>query len=117
MRTRDKKSFPHLEGTILQWQHKNAKNGKIVYVKIAACDYDIGFTLVNAEDPKDNFTCVNGPLSPNKKSFRGYERYDKTFQYLLDCVRNKKIYNIQEKNEIIKFNPNQGSMASCAFSQ
>ena len=118
MRQRDKKSFPHLEGRIIMWKHSGKNSGKIHYVKIAGCDYDIGYSLVNPEDPTDMFTCVNGPLSPNKRAFHGIEEHDIKFQYLLDVVRNNKIYVVDDREDILKQNGivhGTGKMAACAF--
>ena len=62
------KSYEHLEGKIIDWRSPLYKGGKIFKVKVAGIDPDIGITLVNAEDPEDFFTCVNGPMSPQGKA-------------------------------------------------
>jgi len=101
MRTRDKKSFPTYSGKIIQWKHEEFEDGKIYDVMIVAADYDIGYTLVNPNDHSDKFTCINGPLSPHGLLFGDITLYDKKFQYLLDCVRNNKIYTINELIDIV----------------
>jgi len=118
MRKREKKSFPTYTGKILRWRNPHYQSYKTFTVKIAMVDYDIGYTLVDINDPKYNFTCVNGPLSPYGLSSKNIAEYDKKFQYLLDCVRNNKIYDVHElhKNIGYKEDPINLRMASCAFS-
>ena len=114
MRNRDKKSFPHFEGRIIQWSSPRVGNGRIRYVRIIGCDYHIGYTLVNAEDSSANYTCVNGPLSPNSSKV-DLEEYEKNFQYFLDVVRGNKVYDVAEKMRILGKPIQEGSMANCAF--
>jgi len=116
MRQRDKKSYPQYEGTILQWKNKNLAKGKIFYVKVALMDYNIGATLVDAEDKKEKYTCYNGPQSPNISARRSGEYYDINFQYLLDCIRKKKMFDVQEVMELTGEKGLSGNMAACAFS-
>ena len=96
MRTRDKKSFPHYSGKNIQWKSQFWEHGKIQNVKIAFCDYDIGYTLVNPKDSTDKFSCINGPSSPNKRNIDVLEIYEIDFQYLLDTVRKGTVYDVEE---------------------
>jgi len=118
MRKRDKKAFPTYTGKILKWRNPHYKSHETFTLKIAMVDYNIGYTLVDINDPTDNFTCVNGPLSPHGISSKNIEEYDKKFQYLLDCVRNNKIYDVEELYKIIDHQEKPGwhIMNFCAFS-
>jgi hypothetical protein len=116
MRQRDKKSYPQYEGTILQWKNNYLKKGKIFYVKVALMDYNIGATLISAEDQNQKYTCYNGPQSPNISSRRSGEYYDTSFQYLLDCIRKKKMFDVQEIMELTGEKGFACKMAACAFS-
>jgi len=115
MRTRDKKSFPQHEGTILQYKYSRRKKGKIFYVKVAGMDYNIGYTLVDADDPTDIRTCFNGPLSPNIDDRDSKDEYDIAFGYLLECLREKKIYDVDYRRNLQGMFFSGGSMSSCAF--
>jgi len=119
MRQRDKKSYPQYEGTILKWHFSNSCVQKDAYVKIVGMDYDLGYTLVNADNLEENMTCINGPSSPNKDAREANaDNYDILFQYLLDCVRNKKTYDVDERRKLADQEPavsSGGAMASCVF--
>ena len=116
MRTRDKKSYPQHEGRILQYIYSRGKVAVIQYVKVAGMDYNIGYTLVDADDNTINKTCFNGPLSPNKRDQRPQEEYDIAFQYLLDCLRENKIYNVDDRRKLQGNEKRGGAMSACAFS-
>jgi len=103
------------------WQNSRySKRNEIQFVMIGGMDYDIGYTLLNPLNPNEFFTCINGPLSPNKKGFRNIEKHDIDFKYLLDCIRNNRIYNVDERKELyaeneINIGISNGKMAACAF--
>ena len=126
MRKRDKKSFPKYEGKIIEWSNPGYNDGEIVQVKIAGCDYHIGYTLINPNDSDDFYTCMNGPCSPQAKEKSDkwddaqQKRYDKQFEYLLNCIRNNKVYDV---GEMYKFEGRSQGMrfgdgptaSSCSF--
>ena len=82
------KSYEHLEGKIIDWRSPLYKEGKIFKVKVAGIDPDIGITLVNAEDPEDFFTCVNGPMSPQSrgKSASAFANWEEEFNQRLEAI-------------------------------
>jgi len=56
-----KTDFPELEGKIITF----IPNGEPVEVQgvVVGCNYDIGITIVNAEDKTDKLVCMNGSVS------------------------------------------------------
>lgn len=102
LRDRDKKDHAKLEGRIIKWKFSRLEHGKVFYGRIVGCHYDIGVTIVNDQNPEQNLTCMNGRLSPNGQKWwientNKQFQYDVGFQYLLECVRENKVYDCDEK--------------------
>lgn len=120
MRERDKKSYPQFSNRIIEWKNEGWNEGKICLVRVVAVDYNIGATLVNVDDPKDFFTCLNGPLSPEGRHDLEdpikLDRYDKGFEYLLSVLRSNGVYDVQAKNKLTGAIGWGFGMNSCAFS-
>ena len=117
LRKRDKKGYPQFVGRIIEWRNSGWENGKIQYVRVAGFDYDIGVTFVNVNDKTDNFTCLNGPLSPVRKKERcvSIPQYEKEFEYALTVLRTNSIYDVDEKNKLTGSRQLGFGMAGCAF--
>ncbi|MCK9369232.1 hypothetical protein M0R04_04775 [Candidatus Dojkabacteria bacterium] len=118
MRNRDKKGYPQFVGRIIAWKSSHYKKSKIFYVRVAGFDYHIGFTFVDVDNDNDNFSCYNGPLSPNGMFEVG--DYDKAFEYALKVLRSNGVYVVDEINKVSRVDPNIFSnslgMTECAFS-
>ena len=116
-----KRSYPEFEGRIISWRNKNFRNGRIQKVLVAGVDYDIGVTFVNPKNSKDYFTCYNGPASPerkkNPKSMISIDRYNKAFKYIIDTLKNDRVYDVQEVHDAYGHTPSffGGYLSPCAF--
>ena len=64
------KSYEKLIGTIINWSNPNWEGNKVFKVVVANIDPDLGISLVNPDDPKDTFTCLHGPSSPQYYQMR-----------------------------------------------
>lgn len=91
-----KRSYPELEGKIVNWRSHNYREGEIFKVKVVGLDYWIGMTLVDPNDPNDYYHCLNGPSSPQNKQYTGtleldswYDKmYNKIFQEYIKMIKN-----------------------------
>ena len=77
-----KNCYEELEGKTIVWFENS---GKEYEGYVAGCDYDIGITIVDAEDKEHNLTCLNGPYSPNKEGYDP-EWYDEFFLTTVDMI-------------------------------
>lgn len=115
------KDYSHLEGKIIDWV--NEESNEKYKVNVANIEYDIGITMVVAENytrPSGSkirkniteMTCINGPNSPHKT----VENYDDLFKYCASAIE-KGVYSCVESEKIVFGNiiKNTGVMASCAF--
>lgn len=112
MRERDKKGYPQFIGRIIEWKNNGYKKGKVFCVRVVGFDYHIGITFVDVNDNTQNFTCYNGPLSPNGKT--SVCDYDKAFEYALNIMRTNGMYNVQDAFKVSGEEETYGTLY-CAF--
>ena len=118
MKEEDKRSYPELEGITIKFTAgKNVSMGKVV-----GCDYYIGVTLINADDPKDYLVCAHGPMSPiykgRDRSSVDPEIWNTRFALILEAIKNKHFDCEQYlSNDLIGKAGNQPSSRTCTFNQ
>lgn len=88
-----KRDYPELEGKVIEYV--NPDFPEIKSVLVVGVNYDIGITLVNAEDKTDYLYCLVGPLSPIWKKCDGPESkktadYKKLFPIRLKMIKDGK---------------------------
>lgn len=100
---------------------KILSNGKLYNAKIIHYDYDIGVTVVNADDENDYLICMHGPSSvAAKTSYWNKDRYDKIFKYLSYIIASNKVFDDDYILEHVYngiHNKRYASSANCAFNQ
>jgi len=69
---------------------------------VAGCDYDIGITLVNKEDPDEYLLCCVGPLDPRVTKGEMVEwpeeEWRQLFEYVSTCI-GKGVFSSKEFRE------------------
>ena len=116
-----KTDYSELVGKTLIWRYTS---GKEVLAKVDGCDYSIGITISEADNPDHRLCCYNGPLSPVwKHPFKKYDGtvYRKLFHQtikeikagLMDGVE----YNKFRKSFDWTFTSKIPTVENCAFSQ
>ena len=89
---------------------------------IVGCDYDIGITIVNADNKNEYLSCLRGPSSGFIKLYcdSDYEYYNEMFENYI-AMFNEGFYDIRIMKEIDKkYNEISGRHASsegCAFNK
>ena len=116
------KDYSHLEKKKLDYicsEEHQAYN----QLKVAMIDYNIGVTIVNAEDPTEEVACLNGPMSPHKDSY-DENSYDKVFEFMLNQIEEGTIdsykleaFHMKERYGIVynHYHVVHGIHAQCAF--
>jgi len=114
--------FPELEGALVLFKDEMGYKG---VVKIVGCNYDIGITMVVANDIKFSDTsivkkgfkicCINGPSS---RYFNPFTKYYDLFYYAVECIKNG-FYDATEAVMISEDPPWQGidcKLSPCPYS-
>ncbi len=87
---------------------------------IAGCDYDIGVTIVNKDDPREYLFCLIGPSSTLWKTRNGSEKaYKIYFEYIKKAFE-KEVFDFNEFKSILILQDRQAGSASaksCPFGQ
>lgn len=80
----EQKDFPELEGKEIKLIGSNREPLTGI---VAGCNWDIGITIVDKDNPTEEIFCLNGPMSPNK-------------QYYWEDVYNRDFYsNVRQINK------------------
>lgn len=62
-------------------------SGKETPAKVVGCDFDVGITLINANDSTDYLGCIHGPSDPKWRICGGMSQKDlKEYTALFFCV-------------------------------
>lgn len=120
---KDIRDHSELEGKVIDW--KETERSIPVKVKVVGFDYNVGITMVNAENDKEYYACFHGPLSPlirkritTSKDKADHKKYwNKTFESCLGMVRSG-CFNIYQ-HDIFMGQMDRDSTATpnCAFGQ
>ena len=79
-----KRDYPELEGKyIILFLEDSKKIGKVV-----GCNFDVGLTIVDANDKDNYLACFNGPLSPQvtKRGANGIRHMTESYQVAFDAA-------------------------------
>lgn len=97
-------NYEDLIGKIIDWSSSNWENNKVFKVVVANIDPDLGISLVNPDDPKDTFTCLHGPSSPEYLNQRVTNESDlpwkEIFEIMVETIRAGH-YKVDEYDEAI----------------
>jgi len=90
-----KRDYPELEGKVIKYV--NPDFPEITSALVVGVNYDIGITLVNAEDTTDYLCCLTGPLSPQWERCMGTEsekreEHKKLFAARLKMIKDGKFH-------------------------
>ena len=66
-----KRDYPELEGKVIEYV--NPDFPEIKSALVVGVNYDIGITIVNADNVNQYLSCTRGPSSPHWKGCRGTE--------------------------------------------
>ena len=115
-KTEKKIELKDLEGKELTWRHgKYGENESKEYkAKLALADYDLGFTIVKADDPDYELTCFHGKHSKYSEKYRGKKAYDAEIKATIKMIQND-TYNVVNCPGWKKNMFNLGPMVPCAF--
>ncbi len=112
-------SYEELEGKIIDTNFDDGIKGKVV-----GCDYDIGITIVAADDPDNYLICLQGLSSPVLKKAGeplNEERHKEMFNAIVNCIKKGKYDNnfIDNLWRSLGGEPpvNQPSVEICPFAQ
>lgn len=113
--------FPELEKK--KYTFYNGRIDKLA--RVAGCNYDIGITIINAEDKNDYLFCFPGPNSPQVvKEGIIVPEYSQKFYRITDLlekenyIKGGEIVEILRSYRIFSFNPNdceKPTMNDCSF--
>lgn len=120
------RSFPELEGKVITW-----KQGKTQYKgRIVGCDYWIGITIVNDDNPNMYLTCFYGPLSANGKAIikkygeERYSRFPERFAIMVEAIKSGTYNSLKIRRETNKYRTvklksggKSPTSANCPFNQ
>ena len=109
--------YPELENRIVVYINADGYKGASLVV---GCNFDIGLTLVDAND-KDNYLfCMRGEMYPKKLTGRNDKRYKCVFYSLVSMLK-KGCVDMRIILEVVNcFGKNNGgypSSSNCSFSQ
>ncbi|GAJ14278.1 unnamed protein product [marine sediment metagenome] len=90
------KDFPELEGIIIDWYYPDQPDEKVKGL-VVGCNYDIGVTIVNADDKTDYLTCLKGPQTVGG---RKDEKWHKTSFYATVGMLRKGVYRASVQRKI-----------------
>ncbi len=109
-------------------ENYEALEGKIIDIndfphqgKVVGCDYDIGITIVAADDPDNYLSCLQGASSPLKSKRWSKKRYDVMFNLIINQIK-EGILNWKETDKIWNeltdgSPPGVSSVKLCPFAQ
>lgn len=115
----ERKDYSHLTDRIVEW-----RNGKLEFTgKVVLVDFDLGITIVDADDKDHYLTCLQGPIG--YRTIHGHDSPRPIKSYVR--VFNKMVKMIEEGHyEIQDLPDNAGvedpfsrnpSSSSCVFAQ
>ena len=115
-----KRDYPELEGKVIKYV--NPDFPEIKSALVVGVNYDIGITLVNAEDSSDYLCCLTGPASPRWKRCGGtkkakMELHKKAFPIIIDMITDGKFEEIK-LDAILEdgfLNTEQPDALTCSF--
>ena len=116
-----KRDYPELEGKVIEYV--NPDFPEIKSALVVGVNYDIGITLVNAEDKSDYLFCLTGPGAPRWKECDGTESerteyHKKIFALVLKMIKAGK-YKEERMDVVYKSNPighgNNPGVSTCSF--
>ena len=117
-------NYGHLYGKEILWSNEKGGFTEPTLAMVVAVDYDLGITIVDAEDHQQYKTCIIGPESSLSKSKPAscYERWDVGFAaavaviesgyYEVDAI-DRAFYKEEENPWVGK----QPSAQTCPFGQ
>lgn len=87
MKERD---YSELEGRKVKFE---LREGRIFQALVAGCDYDLGITLVSAENKHHYLYCLLGPLAPHRKKYniKPSEQYPAKFYSMIRMIKKGKV--------------------------
>ena len=107
-----KKDYKELEGVIidLEWRGKDYK------AKVIGCNFDIGITIIDNDEPTRKFLCLNGPSSKFYKS-AGSDSYMAAFHAVIGMIYTG-CYKMGLVDKLYLNNTGDipGGMADCPYS-
>lgn len=91
----EKRDYPELLDKIITWSSSTWRHGKPEKARVIGCDYHIGVTLVDADDPSIYVHCLRGPLSAAGKQIAAEGRFynwDGCFKTMLRGIQTDHVY-------------------------
>lgn len=107
-----KKDYPELEGKLIEYLYKD---GSKVSGRVALCNYDIGISITDPDDPTDHLVCLNGPHAPTEENYQR-ECYKKQFYFFIAQIKKGTIHvetTIKAYTKMQATIGNSGRMVSC----